>query len=127
MPEKFSLLSESILNNMVFQKHRDCASQCTIKHVAHNNNLTNKLSVKFQYFNSRYFSNRNKIEDEGSSLEDNLKALMIYGYISDCFHPYDTDVNQEPSYLVYDIALNNMLQNPTTKGYPYLEKKSSTV
>ena len=32
---------------------------------------------------------KKKIEDEGSSIEDILKSVILYGYISDFFHSYN--------------------------------------
>ena len=46
-----------------------------------------------------------KTRDDGSSLEDNIKAIILNGYVSDRFHPCDTFVNEEPTYLSYDAAL----------------------
>ena len=54
-------------------KYKDCVSQSTFKHIAHLFNLDSKLSVKFQYYNARLIANKDKTEDEGSSIEDNLK------------------------------------------------------
>ena len=59
------------------------------RHIAHFFNLDSKLSVKFQNYNARLIANKDKIEDEGSSIEENLKSVILYGYISDFFHSYD--------------------------------------
>ena len=88
LPNKCTLLNDCILKSMMAQKYKDCTSQSAIKHIAHIYNL-DKLSVKFQYYNARLIANKNKIEDEGSSIEDNLKSVILYGYISDFFHSYD--------------------------------------
>ena len=83
-------------------------------------NLDSKLSVKFQYYNARSIANQNKIEDEGSSIEDNLKSVILYGYISDLFHPYDLkQINEKPTHITYDVAMNNLKSN---KGFRYLQK-----
>ena len=78
------------------------------------------LSVKFQYYNARLIANQNKIEDEGSSIEDNLKSVILYGYISDLFHSYDLKhTNEKPANITYDIAMKNL---KASKGFRYLQK-----
>ena len=59
------------------QKYKDCASQSTIKHIAHMHDLY-KLSVKLQHYHARLITNKDKIEDEGSSIEDTLKFVILY-------------------------------------------------
>ena len=106
---------------MMAQKYKDCASQSTIKHIAHFFNVDSKLSVKFQYYNARSIANQNKIEDEGSSIVDNVKSVILYGYISDLFHSYELkQIDEKPTDITYDIAKKNMKSN---KGFRYLQKK----
>ena len=120
LPNKCTLLNDCILKNIMAQKYKDCASQSTIKHIAHFFNLDSKVSVKYQYYNARLIANQNKIEDEGSSVEDNLKSVILYGYISDLFHPYDLkQINEKPTHITYDIAMKNL---KTNKGFRYLQK-----
>ena len=49
-PNKCTLLNDCIIKNMMSQKYKACASQSTIKHIAHLFNFDSKLSVKFQYY-----------------------------------------------------------------------------
>ena len=115
LPNKCTLLNDCILKNMMSQKCKDCASQSTIKHIANFFNLDSKISVEFQYYNARSIANQNKNEDEGSSIEDNLKSVILYGYISDLFHPYNLkQVNEKPTHIIYDVATKNLKSN---KGY----------
>ena len=51
------------IKRLYTKKYDDCASQSTIKHIAHFFNLDSKLSVKFQYYNARSIANQNKVED----------------------------------------------------------------
>ena len=103
---------------MMIQQNKDCASQSTIKHIAHIYTL-NKLSVKFQYYNARLIANKDKIEDEGSSIEYNLKSVILYGYISDLLHRYDLkQINEKSTYNTYDITMKNLKAN---KGFIYLQ------
>ena len=46
------------------QKYKDCASQSTIKHIAHLFNFDSKLSLKFQHYNARLIALKDKIEDQ---------------------------------------------------------------
>ena len=85
LPNKCTLLNHCIIKNMMSQKYKECASQSIIKYIAHLFDLDSKLSVKFRYYNTRLVSNKYKIEDEGSSIKDNLKSVILYGYISDFF------------------------------------------
>ena len=120
LPNKCTLLNNCIINNMMAQKYKDCASQCTIKHIAHFYNWDSKLSVKFQFYNARSIANQNKIEDEGSSIEYNLKSVILYGFISDLFHPYDLkQINEKPTHITYDVAMKNLKAN---RGFIYLQK-----
>ena len=119
LPNKCTLLNDSILKNTMAQKYKDCASQSTIKHIAHIYNL-DKLSVKFQYYNARLIANKDKIEDEGSSIEDNWKSVILYGYISDLFHSYDLkQINEKPTDITYDITMKIL---KAYKGFIYLQK-----
>ena len=86
-------------------------------------NLDSKLSVKFQYYNARSIANQNKIEDEGSSNEDNLKSVILYRYICDLFHPYDLkQINEKPTHITYDVAMKNL----KSKRFSISPKKYNT-
>ena len=80
-------------------KNKDCHPQSTVKHIAQIYNVDSKLS-KFQYYNERSIANKGRIEDEGRSIEDNLKSVILYGFISDLFYSYELkEINEPPTYI----------------------------
>lgn len=81
IPEKYSLYHE-IKNDISFQNYNDCGGQAIIHHKP---NFS--LSILFPYFNCRMIEAQlhnkdiNTITDDGSSLEEFLKAIVLHKYL----------------------------------------------